>query len=119
MAANFEYWTAVFPVGIDGFSDFDHEELNAIAEQGWEPSQMTAVHGGFAVVVMFRRELDPAPARPAASRATAAKATSTTAAGRSSATKATAKTAKTAKAAKATRGGAGAAAAARATGARR
>ena len=59
MPANFEYWTAVFPVGLEGFSDLDHDELNAIAEQGWEPFQMSAVHGGFAVVVMFRRELEP------------------------------------------------------------
>ena len=61
MPANFEYWTAVFPVGLEGFSDLDHDELNAIAEQGWEPFQMSAVHGGFAVVVMFRRELEPPP----------------------------------------------------------
>jgi hypothetical protein len=59
VAANFEYWTAVFPVGLEGFSDVDHDELNAIAEQGWEPFQMSAVHGGFAVVVMFRREMEP------------------------------------------------------------
>ena len=61
MAANFEYWTAVFPVGLEGFSELDHDELNAIADQGWEPFQMSAVHGGFAVVVMFRRELEPPP----------------------------------------------------------
>ncbi len=61
MPANFEYWTAVFPVGLEGFSDLDHDELNAIAEQGWEPFQMSAVHGGFAVVVMFRRELESPP----------------------------------------------------------
>ncbi len=61
MPANFEYWTAVFPVGLEGFSDMDHEELNAIAEQGWEPFEMSAVHGGFAVVVLFRRELEPPP----------------------------------------------------------
>ena len=66
MAANFEYWTAVFPVGLEGFSDADHDELNAIAEQGWEPFQMSAVHGGFAVVVLFRRELEPPPPRVAA-----------------------------------------------------
>ena len=61
MPANFEYWTAVFPVGLEGFSDLDHEELNAIADQGWEPFQMSAVHGGFAVVVLFRREIEPPP----------------------------------------------------------
>ena len=56
MAGKYEYWTAVFGVGLDGLSDFDHDELNAIAAEGWEPFDMTAVHGGFAVVVMFRRE---------------------------------------------------------------
>lgn len=61
MPANFEYWTAVFPVGLEGFSDVDHDELNTIAEQGWEPFQMSPVHGGFAVVVMFRREVEPPP----------------------------------------------------------
>jgi hypothetical protein len=69
VAANFEYWSAVFGVGLDGFSDYDHDELNAIAEQGWEPIQITAVHGGFAAIVLFRRELEPsapAPARRAA-----------------------------------------------------
>jgi hypothetical protein len=65
VAANFEYWTAVFGVGLDGFSDYDHDELNAIAEQGWEPIQITAVHGGFAAIVLFRRELEaPASTRP-------------------------------------------------------
>jgi hypothetical protein len=72
VAANFEYWTAVFPVGLEGFSDPDHDEINAIAEQGWEPFQMTAVHGGFAVVVLFRRELEAAPEPPAAATARAA-----------------------------------------------
>ena len=72
MAVIFEYWTAVFGVGLDGFSDYDHEELNAIAEQGWEPIQITAVHGGFAAIVLFRRELETSgPAR--AARAGAAK----------------------------------------------
>lgn len=79
MAANFEYWTAVFGVGLDGFSDYDHDELNAIAAEGWDPVQMTAVHNGFAVVVLFRRELAPtrplkAPS-PAKSAAPAKKAT--------------------------------------------
>ncbi len=75
VAANFEYWTAVFPVGLEGFSDADHDELNVIAEQGWEPFQMSAVHGGFAVVVLFRRELAPPPrTAPVAKRAVAKKA---------------------------------------------
>jgi len=85
VAANFEYWTAVFGVGLDGFSDYDHDELNAIAEQGWEPIQIAAVHNGFAAIVMFRRELDPAPAparvaRPAggAAKKSAKKATKST-----------------------------------------
>lgn len=73
MAATYEYWTAVFGVGLDGFSDFDHEELNAIAAEGWEPVQMTAVHNGFAVCVLFRRDLAPTrgriPPQPAAPKA--------------------------------------------------
>ncbi len=74
MAGKFEYWTAVFGVGLDGFSDFDHDELNAIAAEGWEPCTMTAVHNGFAVAMLFRREIAPAPAaRPAAKTATTAK----------------------------------------------
>ena len=64
MAANYEYWTAVFGVGLDGFSDFDHEELNAIANEGWEPVQMTAVHNGFATLVLFRRERATPRQRP-------------------------------------------------------
>lgn len=87
MAANFEYWTAVFAVGIDGLSDYDHDELNAIADQGWEPFQLTAVHGGFAAIVMFRREIEgaaPASARTAkktAKKAAAAKKVTKKAAG--------------------------------------
>ena len=66
MAAKFEYWTAVFGVGLDGFSDYDHDELNAIAAEGWEPVNLTAVHNGFATVVLFRREV--AGAKPAAAK---------------------------------------------------
>jgi hypothetical protein len=55
VAGKYEYWTAVFGVNLDGFSDFDHDEINSIAAEGWEPFTMTAVHGGFAVVVLFRR----------------------------------------------------------------
>jgi topoisomerase IA-like protein len=69
--AAYEYWTAVFGVNLDGFSDFDHDEVNAIAAEGWEPFSMTAVHGGFAVVVMFRR---PAGGAAAARSAPAKKA---------------------------------------------
>jgi hypothetical protein len=78
VAANFEYWTAVFGVGLDGFSDFDHDELNAIAAEGWEPVQMTAVHNGFATVVLFRREVAPVGAsvtRAGAKKAAPKKAT--------------------------------------------
>jgi hypothetical protein len=77
LAATFEYWTAVFGVGIDGFSDFDHDELNAIAAEGWEPVQLTAVHGGFATLVLFRREAGaqprPEPTKKAAKKAAGAK----------------------------------------------
>lgn len=66
MAGRYEYWTAVFGVNLDGFSDFDHDELNAIAAEGWEPFTMTAVHGGFAVAVLFRRAVGGAVAAPAA-----------------------------------------------------
>ncbi len=65
MAGKYEYWTAVFGVNLDGFSDFDHDEINAIAAEGWEPFTMTAVHGGFAVVVLFRRPVGGAGASPA------------------------------------------------------
>jgi topoisomerase IA-like protein len=93
VAANFEYWTAVFGVGLDGFSDFDHDELNAIAAEGWEPVHLAAVHNGFAAVVLFRRELEPelvaavGPARKAAKKSTtkavkAARATKATKAAR-------------------------------------
>ena len=78
MAAEFEYWTSVFGVGLDGFSDYDHDELNSIAAEGWEPVNLTAVHNGFAVVVLFRRALAPSarkspPAKKAATTAAAAK----------------------------------------------
>lgn len=65
MAAAYEYWTAVFGVGLDGYSDFDHEELNAIANEGWEPVNLTAVHNGFATLVLFRRERSTPRPRPA------------------------------------------------------
>ena len=74
MAAKFEYWTAVFGVGLDGFSDYDHDELNAIAAEGWEPVNLTAVHNGFATVVLFRREVASSrPAKAAEKKAPAAK----------------------------------------------
>ena len=74
MAAKYEYWTAVFGVGLDGFSDYDHDELNAIAAEGWEPVNLTAVHNGFATVVLFRREVAAAAGKaPAKKAAPAAK----------------------------------------------
>ena len=87
MAVNFEYWTAVFPVGLEGFSDSDHDELNAIAAEGWEPFQLAAVHSGFAAIVLFRRALTPAPPR----RATGAKKVAKKAAGAKKAKKASAR----------------------------
>jgi hypothetical protein len=82
VAAKFEYWTAVFGVGLEGFSDYDHDELNAIAAEGWEPVNMTAIHNGFATVVLFRREVAPAPrtAKAAAGKAAASKAAASKAA---------------------------------------
>lgn len=71
MAGRYEYWTAVFGVNLDGFSEFDHDELNAIAAEGWEPFTMTAVHGGFAVAVLFRRALGGATAAAPAKKAPA------------------------------------------------
>ena len=64
MGVSYEYWTAAFAVGLEGLNDWDQSELNTIAAEGWEPFLMTATHGGFAALVMFRREI-PA-ARPAA-----------------------------------------------------
>ena len=67
MAGRFEYWSAVYTVGLDGLSDEDHLEMNAFAEEGWEPVLMTAVHGGFGTLVLFRREAKvvtrPAPVK--------------------------------------------------------
>jgi hypothetical protein len=82
VAATYEYWTAVFRVGLEGFNDYDHDEINTIAEEGWEPVNLTAVHNGFATLVLFRREVpgasrrQPAPVRKAAAnkKATPAKA---------------------------------------------
>jgi hypothetical protein len=56
VAVRFEYWTAVYAVGLEGLNDYDHEELNALASEGWEPVLLTSVHGGFATLVLFRRE---------------------------------------------------------------
>ncbi len=76
MAVRYEYWTAAFAVGLEGLNDWDQGELNAIAAEGWEPCLMTSVHGGFATLVMFRREAAPPraakKAAPAAKKAAAA-----------------------------------------------
>ena len=62
MAVRYEYWTAAFAVGLEGLNDWDQAELNSIAAEGWEPYLMTSIHGGFATLVMFRREAAPARA---------------------------------------------------------
>jgi hypothetical protein len=67
VAATYEYWTAVFRVGLEGFNDYDHDEINTIAEEGWEPINLTAVHNGFATLVLFRREVPGSGRRAAAS----------------------------------------------------
>lgn len=72
MAVRYEYWTAAFAVGLEGLNDWDQAELNAIAAEGWEPYLMTSVHGGFATLVMFRREA-AAKRPPATATAKAAK----------------------------------------------
>ncbi len=66
MAVWFEYWSAVYAVGLEGLNDDDHQELNAFAAEGWEPVLMTSVHGGFGTLVLFRREMRVA--RPAVPR---------------------------------------------------
>lgn len=66
----FEYTSAVFAVGLEGFAPVDNDRITAMAADGWEPTQMASIHGGFAAVVLFRRQ---APAgRVAAARAASA-----------------------------------------------
>ena len=65
MAVRYEYWTAAFAVGLEGLNDWDQGELNSIAAEGWEPCLMTSVHGGFATLIMFRREATARKAAPA------------------------------------------------------
>ena len=71
MAVRYEYWTAAFAVGLEGLNDWDQGELNVIAAEGWEPYLMTSVHGGFATLVMFRREVAARKAPPAKKAAVA------------------------------------------------
>lgn len=64
MATRYEYASATYGVGLEGLPVPDEEALNAVTDDGWEPILMTSVHNGFAVVVLFRRELagrGPAP----------------------------------------------------------
>lgn len=79
-----EYTSEVFAVGLAGFAPVDDDKINAMAAEGWEPAHMTTVHGGFAAVVLFRRETQrrrrvspskaAAPAPRSTSRTPAAKA---------------------------------------------
>jgi len=83
VSADYEYITSVFGIGLEGFSDYDHDELNAFAELGWEPYLVTGVHNGFAALILFRRLLPgrgrtaarKAPAKKTAAKQTAAKKT--------------------------------------------
>lgn len=64
----YEYTTEVFAVGLNGFAPVDNDRLNAMSNEGWEPAHMAPVHGGFAAVVLFRREAGAAPAGAPAAR---------------------------------------------------
>lgn len=64
----YEYTTEVFAVGLNGFAPVDNDRLNAMSAEGWEPAHMAPVHGGFAAVVLFRREAGAGPAGGAATR---------------------------------------------------
>jgi hypothetical protein len=70
----YEYTTEVFAVGLNGFAPVDNDRLNGMSADGWEPAHMAPVHGGFAAVVLFRRETDAATP-PTAGTARARKAT--------------------------------------------
>lgn len=74
VSVGYEYISGVFGVGLEGFADYDHEELNAYGDLGWEPFMVTAVHNGMAALILFRRPL-PArrPARKAPAKKVAAK----------------------------------------------
>lgn len=66
----YEYTSAVFAVGLEGFAPVDNDQITTMAADGWEPTQMASIHGGFAAVVLFRREVAagsaPAPMAPMA-----------------------------------------------------
>ena len=64
----YEYTTDVFAVGLNGFAPVDNDRLNQMAADGWEPAHMAPVHGGFAAVVLFRREAGTAPPLAATTR---------------------------------------------------
>ena len=67
MAVAYEYASATYGVALEGLPVPDEEALNAVAADGWEPVLMTSVHNGFAVMILFRRELGHlAPRRPTA-----------------------------------------------------
>lgn len=67
MAATYEYASATYGVALEGLPVPDEEALNAVTADGWEPVLMTSVHNGFAVMILFRRELGHVePRRPAA-----------------------------------------------------
>lgn len=71
MAVTYEYASATYGVALEGLPVPDEEALNAVAAEGWEPVLMTSVHNGFAVMILFRRELGHvAPRRPAARSST-------------------------------------------------
>ena len=57
----YEYTSAVFAVGLEGFAPVDDDRITAMAAEGWEPAHMTPVHNGFAAVVLFRRKATGAP----------------------------------------------------------
>lgn len=62
----YEYASATYGAALEGLPVPDEEALNAVAADGWEPILMTSVHNGFAVMILFRRELGHvAPRRPA------------------------------------------------------
>lgn len=73
----YEYTTEVFAVGLNGFAPVDNDRLNAMSAEGWEPAHMAPVHGGFAAVVLFRREAGAVPAGGAATRSRGATAART------------------------------------------
>jgi len=70
----YEYTSAVFAVGLEGFAQVDNDRITAMAADGWEPTHMASIHSGFAAVVMFRREADVTAVVTRARTATATRA---------------------------------------------